>query len=210
MINDLNNNLKATFGAEMIKILKENNVIVTESPIIPSLVPRNPLKRDNAPIESGNNESNKDKGSILLRRRGTRAGRLTRDHQKPNRYPRFEDLEDHQLRPPNPLIFPQSTGFPQDTPLPRHPTVPVSPPPKPDRLRSQLAMTTSSSADSLFKVQEIGFFHPALQINNKNPEGPFVTTGKDVVYRDINMFVAAAKRVAKRKTNSVDVVVSHL
>ena len=71
-------------------------------------------------------------------------------------------------------------------------------------------MTTASSAreDSTFKVQEIGFFYPALQIDDKNPEGPFVTTGKDVVYRDVNMFVAAAKRVAKRKTN--DVVASHL
>ena len=127
--------------------------------------------------------------------RGSKAGR----HHKGDRRTRFED--EH---PPSPL------GFPFDTQPPRRPT-PLSPPVKPERLRSQSVMTTGSVGakdDALFKVQEIGFFYPALQIDEKNPEGPFVTTGKDVVYRDVNMFVAAAKRIAKRKTN--DVVASHL
>ena len=93
-----------------------------------------------------------------------------------------------------------------DTPY----NIPISLPLKPERFRSQLVITASSTTreDSSFKVQEIGFFHPVLQIDNKNPKGPFVTTGKDVVYRDVNMFVAAAKRVTKRKTN--DVIVSYL
>ena len=56
----------------MVKILKTD--------CTPLLVLRKPLKRNNTLIKSSNNKSDKDRGSILLRRRNTRAGRLTRDH----------------------------------------------------------------------------------------------------------------------------------
>ena len=123
MINDSNNNLKATFGAEMIRILKENNVIVTESPTMPQS-PMLPYRQKPQIQESdGDDDDHDDHDDPPIHLRGSKAGR----HHRGDRHPRFED---HHHRPLSPL------GFPQDTPLPRHPTVPVSPPPKPDRLRS--------------------------------------------------------------------------
>ena len=51
-----------------------------------------------------------------------------------------------------------------------------------------------------FKVHEIGFFHPGLAVSKELPQGPFVTSGKDVYYRDVYMFVQQLRRVARSKS----------
>jgi len=50
-----------------------------------------------------------------------------------------------------------------------------------------------------FKPQEVGFFHPSLTTSKEHPEGPYVNSGKDVIFRSVHMFVSQARRVAITK-----------
>ena len=50
-----------------------------------------------------------------------------------------------------------------------------------------------------FKPQEIDYFHPELAVTKKQPEGPYVIADKDIIYRDVYMFVQQTKRVRRIK-----------
>ena len=55
---------------------------------------------------------------------------------------------------------------------------------------------------SEFKTSEIGFFHPGLEITKDLPDAPYVEAGKDVIYRNVHLFVQQARRAA-RTNNTV-------
>ena len=73
-------------------------------------------------------------------------------------------------------------------------------PPKPPALQDGPVATKNSTE---FKVQEIGYFYPGLGVSRENPEGPFINVGKDLIYRDVHMFVQQARRIARNKPNIV-------
>ena len=55
-----------------------------------------------------------------------------------------------------------------------------------------------------FKPQEIDYFHPELAVTKKQPEEPYVIAGKDIIYRDMYIFVQQAKRVRRIKAIASD------
>ena len=50
-----------------------------------------------------------------------------------------------------------------------------------------------------FKPQEIDYFHLGLAVTKEQPEELYVIAGKDIIYRDVYMFVQQAKRVGRIK-----------
>ena len=124
-------------------------------------------------------ESDDDQGFNQRPYRGNRAGSLARGRS----------MSRHRWEAPD-----------RRTPRAQQPVSPPSPPPKPPRLQSEaLTAHTNSNGDTFFRAQEIGYFHPGLPVTKEQPEGPYTTSGKEIYYRDVHMFVTQVKRVGRKK-----------